>query len=202
VALAPDAVSDIDAVLISHVHYDHFDRPSLRRFGKDAVFVVPLGSRGLLRGFLNVNEVGVGDEVSVGPVRVRATPAVHVSGRLTVRSAPSLGYVISGSRQVYFAGDTDVFDEMRSLSGSLDVALLPVAGWGPKVGPGHLDPLRAAQAARLLEPRIAVPIHWGTYTLPFKAASPDPPEAFRRHVAELAPDVEVRVLEPGASSTF
>jgi L-ascorbate metabolism protein UlaG (beta-lactamase superfamily) len=70
------------------------------------------------------------------------------------------------------------------------------------VGPGHLDPLRAAQATRLLGPRLAVPIHWGTYSLPFKPAPPDPPESFRRHVAELAPDVEVRVLAPGAGLDF
>lgn len=192
----------MDAALVSHVHYDHFDRPSLRRLGTDVAVVVPRGSRRLLRGFANVLEVEVGDEVPIGPVRVRATPAEHASSRLTVRSAPSLGYVVSGSRRVYFAGDTDVFQAMASLSGSLDLALLPVAGWGPKVGPGHLDPMRAAQAARLLSPRLAVPIHWGTYSLPFRAASSDPPEAFRRHVAELAPDVDVQVVVPGAGLAF
>ena len=91
---------------------------------------------------------------------------------------------------------------MSALAGTLDVALLPVAGWGPKVGPGHLDPLRAAQALRLLRPRIAVPIHWGTLSLFHRSTSGDPPEEFRRHAAELAPDVDVRILEPGAALTF
>ena len=91
---------------------------------------------------------------------------------------------------------------MSALAGSLDVALLPVAGWGSKVGAGHLDPLRAAQALRLLQPRLAVPIHWGTFSPLNRATSADPPEAFRRHAAELAPEVEVRILDPGAALTF
>jgi L-ascorbate metabolism protein UlaG (beta-lactamase superfamily) len=202
VPLDTAALAGVDAVLLSHVHYDHLDRPSLRRLGTDVTVVVPTGARRLLRGFSDVREVDVGEEVSIGGVVVHATPAEHRSARLTLRSAPSLGFVISGSRSVYFAGDTDLFEGMSALAGRLDLALLPVAGWGPKLGPGHLDPLRAAQALRLLRPRTAVPIHWGTLS-PFRqSASGDPPQEFRRHAAELAPNVDVRVLEPGAALTF
>ena len=196
------ALTQIDAALISHVHYDHLDRPSLRRLGTGLTMVVPRGARRLLAGFPDVHEVDVGDEVRVRDVTVHAVPAEHRSARLTLRTAPSLGFVISGSRRVYFAGDTDLFEGMASLSGSLDVALLPVAGWGPTVGPGHLDPLRAAQALRMLRPRIAVPIHWGTLTLPTRRASAEAPEAFRRHAEELAPDVDVQVIEPGGELAF
>ena len=91
---------------------------------------------------------------------------------------------------------------MSALAGSLDIALLPVAGWGSKVGAGHLDPLRAAQALQLLRPRIAVPIHWGTFSPWNQRTSADPPEAFLRHAAELAPTVEVRILDPGSALTF
>jgi L-ascorbate metabolism protein UlaG (beta-lactamase superfamily) len=202
VPLETAGLAGVDAALVSHVHYDHFDRPSLHRLGTDVTVVVPTGARRLLRGFSDVRQVGVGDEVRIGDVVVHATPAQHRSARLTLRSAPSLGFVISGSRSVYFAGDTDLFEGMAGLAGSLDVALLPVAGWGPKVGPGHLDPFRAAQALRLLRPRIAVPIHWGTLSLFHRSTSAQPPEAFRRHAAELAPHVDVRVLEPGAALTF
>jgi L-ascorbate metabolism protein UlaG (beta-lactamase superfamily) len=195
-------LAGVDAALLSHVHYDHLDRPSLRQLGTDLTVVVPTGARRLLRGFSDVREVGVGDEVSIGGVLVHATPAEHSSARLTLRSAPSLGFVISGSRSVYFAGDTDLFEGMSALAGRLDLALLPVAGWGPKLGPGHLDPLRAAQALRLLRPRTAVPIHWGTLSPFWQSTSADPPQDFRRHAAELAPHVDVRVLEPGAALTF
>jgi L-ascorbate metabolism protein UlaG (beta-lactamase superfamily) len=161
--------------------------------------VVPVGARKLVRGFADVREVDVGDEVRIGDVTVRATPAVHESARLMLRSTPSLGFLVSGSRQIYFAGDTDLFDGMSALAGSIDVALLPVAGWGSKVGPGHLDPMRAAQALRLLKPRLAVPIHWGTFSPLNRVAPGDPPEAFLRHAAELAPEVEVRILDPGTA---
>ena len=192
----------IDAALISHVHFDHLDRPSLRMLGTDVSVVMPVGARRLLRGFSDVREVDVGDEVQIGDVTVRATRAEHLGTRFLLRSAPSLGFVVSGSRRIYFAGDTDVFAEMSALAGSLDVALLPVAGWGPKVGPGHLDPLRAAQALQLLRPRVAVPIHWGTFSPWNQNTSADPAQAFLRHAAELAPSVEVRILEPGSALTF
>jgi len=190
-------VAELDAVLLSHVHYDHLDRPSLRQLGTDVTLIVPRSAGRALRGFSDVREVDVGDEIRIGDVTVHATPAEHRSARLALRTAPSLGFVVNGSRRIYFAGDTDLFEGMNALAGALDVALLPVAGWGPKVGPGHMDPLRAAQALRMLRPRVAVPIHWGTLTLPTKAASPEPPEEFRRHAAELAPGVEVRIVEPG-----
>jgi L-ascorbate metabolism protein UlaG (beta-lactamase superfamily) len=192
----------VDAALVSHVHFDHFDLPSLRRLGSEVTFVVPVGAGRLLRGFANVLEVDVGDDVRVGELTVHATSAQHHGARILLRSAPSLGFVVSGSRRVYFAGDTDLFEGMSDLAGSLDLALLPVAGWGSKVGPGHLDPVRAAQALQLLRPRMAVPIHWGTLSPLNRRTSSDPPEAFRRHAAELAPDVAVRILEPGASLTF
>jgi L-ascorbate metabolism protein UlaG (beta-lactamase superfamily) len=202
VPLGTAELEGIDAALVSHVHFDHFDRPSLRRLGRDVTVVVPVGARKLVRGFADVREVDVGDEVRIGDVTVRATPAVHESARLMLRSTPSLGFLVSGSRQIYFAGDTDLFDGMSALAGSIDVALLPVAGWGSKVGPGHLDPLRAAQALRLLKPRLAVPIHWGTFSPLNRVAPGDPPEAFLRHAAELAPEVEVRILDPGTALTF
>jgi L-ascorbate metabolism protein UlaG (beta-lactamase superfamily) len=195
-------LGEIDAALVSHVHFDHFDLPSFWMLASDVMVVVPVGAGRLLPRFRKVHEVDVGDDVRVGELTVHATSAEHRSARFTLRSAPSLGYVVSGSRRIYFAGDTDLFEGMSELAGSLDVALLPVAGWGSKVGPGHLDPVRAAQALRLLKPKLAVPIHWGTFSPLNRTTSSDPPEAFRRHAAELAPEVEVRILEPGAALTF
>ena len=200
--LDPTALRDVDVVLVSHVHYDHLDRGSLRRLPARTTVVVPRGARRLLRRFPDVREVDVGDEVSVGGVRIEATPALHTSSRATVRYTPALGYLIHGSRRVYFAGDTDLFPEMELLSGSLDLALLPVAGWGPRLPAGHLDPERAVNALRLLRPRIAVPIHWGTYALAGRRTSTDPPETFRRLAAERAQEVDVRILAPGAGTTF
>ena len=100
---------------------------------------------------------------------------------------------------IYFAGDTDLFDEMAEL-GPVDLALLPVAGYSPKLGPGHLDAARAAQAAALLRARLAVPIHWGTFRAFTQAGGSwftDPPAEFAAQAAACG--VEVRVLSPGGS---
>ena len=104
--------------------------------------------------------------------------------------------------EIYFAGDTELFDGMSEIDDALDVALLPIAGWGPTLGPGHLGPREAAVALTRLRPRVAVPIHWGTlYPLGLRfrrdRVLADPPREFARHAAELAPEVDVRVLAPG-----
>lgn len=197
--------TDIDAALVSHLHYDHLDLPSLRRLGREQRIVVPAGAATLLRrqGFANVDELGRGDELTVGGVTVTATHAEHAGGRLPFGvQAPALGYLVSGSARVYFAGDTDLFENMSALAPGLDVALLPISGWGLRLPAGHLDPRRAAEALALLRPRVAVPIHWGTYRpvgLRMQAALRQPPEDFVRHAKELAPDVDVRVLPVGSS---
>jgi len=199
----PVAPEDIDAVLVSHVHWDHLDVPSLARLGRAARLLVPRGAGGLLRRrrFRNVEELRVGDATQAGDVTVTAVPAVHEARRLPLGPlADSLGFVLSGSRRIYFAGDTDLFDGMSELR-PLDVALVPISGWGPKTGPGHLDPERAVGALELLAPRLAVPIHWGTL---HRIGAPLPPEApaveFARLAGRLAPDVEVRVLRPGETT--
>jgi L-ascorbate metabolism protein UlaG (beta-lactamase superfamily) len=198
---------DVDAVLISHAHHDHLDLPSLLRLSRGTRVVVPRGVGRLLRrrGFGEITEVGPGDETSVNGVTVRATPAAHAGGRPPfARDARALGYVIEGSVKTYFAGDTDLFPEMTGLAPNLDVALLPVWGWGLKLGSGlHLDPVRAAEAVARLEPRVAVPIHWGTF-LPahrglhrLPASFRDPPTEFAEAVHTRSPDVEVIILRPG-----
>jgi L-ascorbate metabolism protein UlaG (beta-lactamase superfamily) len=197
----------IDGILVSHLHYDHLDFPSLERLGRSVPVVVPRGASGLLlrRGFEQVVEVETGEEVRLGDLVARATPADHEGGRgFLGTEVAALGYLIRGSHRIYFAGDTDLFEDMATLSTSLDVALVPIWGWGPSLGPGHLDPRRAAEALRLLRPRLAVPIHWGTYApLGFgrlqTALLADPVTEFRRHAAELAPEVEVRVLDLGGT---
>ncbi|MGE5273483.1 MAG: MBL fold metallo-hydrolase [Verrucomicrobiota bacterium] len=182
-------------VLLSHLHYDHLDLPSLKAFARELPVVVPRGGARLLRGFADVREVAPGESVELGALRVDAVEALHDGRRHPGgASGPALGYVLRGSRSVYFAGDTDLFAGMAALA-PLDVALLPVAGWGKKVGPGHLDPQRAAAALALLQPQVAVPIHWGTYRAGRRNGdSAAPAEAFARAAAELAPDVRIEIL--------
>jgi L-ascorbate metabolism protein UlaG (beta-lactamase superfamily) len=195
------ALDSLDVALVSHVHHDHLDLPSLERLGYSLHVVVPAGAGTLLRrrGFTHVTEVDVGDELNIGTVAVRATHAEHEARRIPFgTSTPALGYLVTGSARVYFAGDTDLFEGMAELSPGLDVALLPVAGWGPRLPPGHLDPRHAAEALAKLRPRVAVPIHWGTYRRIGLDRSPAllqaPADSFARFAKELAPEVDVQVL--------
>ena len=196
-----------DCVVISHAHHDHLHLPSLRRLVGRPPVIVPRGLGQLAsRSGHEVSELGPGESLRVGALRIEATPAEHHGGRRPFGpTASAVGYRISGTSSVYFAGDTDLFDAMRDLAGTVDIALLPVWGWGPRLGPGHLDPERAAEAVRRIAPRVAIPIHWGTFyplLLHVVHARPleRPPLEFAEHVARVAPRTEVRVLAPGAST--
>jgi L-ascorbate metabolism protein UlaG (beta-lactamase superfamily) len=199
---------DADAALISHLHADHLHARSLRQLFPRTQLVVPLGAAALLarkdRALADrCVEVQEGDEIAVGALKVLAVPAVH-SGRRHSRSryaGPALGYVIAGHRRAWFAGDTDLFDEMTQL-GPLDLALLPVGGWGPTLGHGHLDPVRAVEAVRRSRPRLAIPIHWGTlWPVGLNHFRPDlfilPGPRFASLAAAAQPLTRVRVLTPG-----
>ena len=196
--------ANIDVVLISHAHHDHLHLPSLRRCRGRLRIVVPRGlGRLASRAGHDVVEVAAGERLDIGSVRIEAIRAEHDGRRRPFGpNAPSLGYRITGSSRVYFAGDTDLFAEMADLAGTVDVALLPVWGWGPRLGTGHLDPGRAAEAVLRIQPRLAIPIHWGTfYPFTFARFWPhplgDPPRDFAREAARVAPATEVRILTPG-----
>jgi L-ascorbate metabolism protein UlaG (beta-lactamase superfamily) len=205
-APAPDATQDIDAVLVSHLHLDHLDVGSLKRLRRDVAVLAPAGAGALLRrvGFARTTELRAGERAEVGGAAVLAVHAVHDGRRhpLATLAADAIGFVVSGAHSVYFAGDTDLYDGMAEMAGTLDAALLPVWGWGPSLGSGHMDPLAAARALALLRPRVAVPIHWGTFFPALLArlrgsALVEPPREFARRARALAPGVDVRVLEPG-----
>lgn len=210
--------ADTDLVLLSHLHGDHLHLPSLRRLPCTARVVVPRGAGRWLRGrgVRNVDELAPGEELEHGALRVHGVPAAHSGHRFGPRSthgpqAAAMGHVIeSGSHRIYAAGDTDLFAGMANL-GPLDAALLPVWGWGPSLGPGHLDPHRAAEAVGLLRPRVAVPVHWGTLAVSGLPRLPgqigarmrrllvEPPQRFAGAVVAAGERTRVLVTEPGAA---
>lgn len=203
-----------DIVLLSHLHYDHADLPSLRRVSPETTIIAPRGSGKYLKRWtgIEVHEVIEGDKVQVDDVEITALPAEHGQAHSIPRPMETcLSYVMRNRLSVYFAGDTDLFDEMHNVGQDfdLDMALLPVWGYSHRVGTGHLTPLTAAQALQRLRPRVAVPIHWGSFRFPGPHALwqgvnhlSSPPHAFAEHASHLAPQTEVRVLQPGESTSL
>ncbi|MFI6560299.1 MBL fold metallo-hydrolase [Streptomyces sp. NPDC050534] len=210
-ALPPPAAWRADVALVSHLHADHLHVPSLERLAEGTRLLVPRGAPRAVPALrrlthLRVSEVAPGDRVTVGELVVRVVPARHDGRRLPLgpHRSPALGYVLEGEARTYFAGDTGLFDAMAREVGPVDVALLPVGGWGPFLGEGHLDAGRAARALARLAPRSAVPVHYGTYwPVGMDAVRPhefhSPGEEFVRLAAEYAPDVAVHRLGHGES---
>lgn len=206
-------VEDLSAVMISHLHLDHADVSSLRRIPPSVPLIAPEGTGGYLRARLpqrEVHTIDVWDSIRVGSVEVIAVPAAHrgPGPSISLLSA-CVSFVVRGSSTVYFAGDTALFSEMATVGEAYapDLALLPVWGYGPNLRGNHMTPRDAAHALTMLRPRVAVPIHWGTFRPLGKVWSRlnyfnDPPYTFSGYAASLAPDTEVRILQPGESLTL
>lgn len=180
-----------DLILITHQHFDHFSIQDLERLRKDDTRVIapaPVAER--LGG--NVHSLRPGEvvETDIYGVDVRAVPAYNTSKRdgggkpFHPREAGCLGFEVSvRGERLYHAGDTDVIPEMDWVAGA-DVALLPVSGVHV------MTALEAAEAARRIQPTVAVPMHWGGHV-----GSEDDAQAF----ADAAP-VDVVIMRPAVAA--
>jgi L-ascorbate metabolism protein UlaG (beta-lactamase superfamily) len=206
----PATIGPIEIVAISHAHPDHFDRRSLKALLGDPLVIVPRGMGGMVRrAGLRAREVVVGEQVAIAPRwTITAVPARHWRWP-SAPTAAAIGYLIEGPGRIgiYFAGDTSRFAGLRELAGRVDLALLPVGTWGPHMSPGHLSPRSAAEVARDIGARFAVPIHWGT----LYPAGADrvlagrlnrPAVQFGAWSRLLAPELTVHALQPGEATTI
>ncbi|MET1059301.1 MAG: MBL fold metallo-hydrolase [Nocardioides sp.] len=218
----PDEASwrDPDAVLISHLHLDHADLPSLRRVRGTRVLTAPVNARWVTRRVGSpVADLGNGVWTRVpapgtddGGVEVRLVRADHGARPMPHRPNASDGHLIRGRDGiVWFAGDTSLYPEMAGLpelaGGRVDVALLPIAGWGPRLSAGHMGPAEAVEACLRVRPRAVLPIHYGTLHPPgFSAAGLGwmhrPLTEFTRLLAERSPETGLLDVPPGESTDW
>ena len=200
-------LEDVALILLTHAHLDHFSVSSLRRLSRRAELVLPAGTGRLVRnlGFAAVHEIVAGEEMSFAGLRVRGQPALHRGRRHPAASlTPSLGYEVRGAVSVYHAGDTGEVPEPAAFAGRPDVVCLPVSGYGARLPEDHMSPRTAGVAVATLDPRLAVPIHWGTYQLQgmtrrMRERDLWRPHAFASAVEALGNGTRVRVLQPGES---
>ncbi|MBT2508926.1 MBL fold metallo-hydrolase [Streptomyces sp. ISL-98] len=175
----------VDAVVISHNHYDHLDAPSLKRLPRDTPLFVPAGLARWCRrrGFTRVTELDWWEGAELGGVRFDFVPAHHWSKRSLTDTCRSLwgGWVLSDRRgdsarsdglgeRVYFAGDTGYghwFGEIGARHPGIDLALLPIGAYNPRwwLSDVHADPEEAVQACDDLGAERMAPMHWGTFLL-------------------------------------
>ena len=210
----PASWSRPDVVLLSHLHHDHAELRSLRMLPGATLMSAPENVAWLRRRRLP-NAVPLGDgwtEAGSTPataVQVRQVPAEHRHRPMPHRPNAANGQLVRGpSGTVWIAGDTGLFPEMAAIpamaGGPIDVALVPVWGWGPRLSAGHLSPETAARAVAMSGARFAIPVHWGTLHPPFvthfaRSWLEQPGRRFAEAVAEQAPGCTAVVLAPGQS---
>jgi L-ascorbate metabolism protein UlaG (beta-lactamase superfamily) len=167
----------IDCLLISHNHYDHFDRPTLRRIAgtHQPVVFCPLGLASPLRqiGFREVHELDWWQSLPWRHLRLHCVPAQHFSARTPFDRNRSLwcGWTVeSPGGNLYFAGDTgfcEVFAAIQQRLSPIRLALLPIGAFDPEwfMGPVHMTPEQAVDAREILDASLAIGIHYGTFAL-------------------------------------
>ncbi|CAN5268693.1 MBL fold metallo-hydrolase [soil metagenome] len=203
--IAMAALPSIDAILLSHNHYDHLDIATLRGLvaRHDPLIVTPLGNDTIVHRHIPAARIVArdwGDGVEIAPgAEAHIVPALHWSSRgiRDRRMALWGGFVLrAGGKQVYFAGDTGygtgrIFRDIRARFGPVDLALLQIGAYDPRwfMAAQHTDPDDAIQILLDLDARAAVGIHWAT----FKLTDEPREEPAQRLAAGLA----ARGLAPG-----
>jgi L-ascorbate metabolism protein UlaG (beta-lactamase superfamily) len=199
----------VDAIVISHDHYDHLDTPTIKalanRFSGDApLFVVPLGVGADLEMWGvepgAVIELDWWDDVEIAGLTITATPARHFSGRWLDDQAQTLwaGYVIaSAQHRVYYSGDTALFPELVDIGdklGPFDLTMIEAGAYDSLWPDVHLGPEQAVFAHRLVGGAVMLPVHWGMFDLALHNWT----EPIERVLAEAAKHgVVVRTPKPG-----
>lgn len=200
-----------DAVLLSHLHHDHAEVRSLRMLGDAPVLTGHSNAAWLSR--RGLAGVGLGDEwYELGRgVAVRLLRAVHQARPMPHRPNGAHGHLVRApGAVVWIAGDTSLYDEMAdipNLAGGrgIDLAVVPIGGWGPRLSAGHMGPSEAAAACAMSKAGSALPVHWGTLHPPGMQHLGDwmdrPLPQFQRALAMSAPGCRLVKASAGVPVT-
>ena len=176
--LALEDVPKLDAVILSHDHYDHLDHPTITRMKDwDTTFIVPLGVGAHLVYWgvpeSRIVELDWWDRTRVGGIEVVCVPARHASGRtfFDIDSTLWAGYAFLGpAHRAYFSGDTGLFPALRDIGerlGPFDVTMIEAGAYGRHWPDWHLGPEQAVRAHAMVRGRVMLPIHWGLFNLAY-----------------------------------
>jgi len=199
---------DIDLVLITHAHFDHLNRRSLRRIAARQPIVVPSGVANLVHdlGFEKVHEMNWWDTWTFRGLSITFTPAKHWGARvLTDRHRGYGGYVIRyEGRSVFHCGDTAYFDEFKEIGTRLqpEIVLMPIGAYeNPSKRDVHIGPEQAVCAFRELQARTMVPMHFGTYRLSFEPLM-EPAQRLLTAAAREGVSQQIKFLTEGMPQVF
>ena len=198
----------IDLVLLTHAHFDHFHKPTLRRLPRPKIGVMPRGVGDLAwnLGFERVIELERWESFSGGDWQVTLTPSKHWGAR-TLRDAHRGygGFVLEHQgRRIYHAGDSAYFHGFKEIGRRLppEIALLPIGAYHPvSFRRVHMGPDQAIKAFKDLGAQWLVPMHYGTFKLSFEDMD-EPPRWLRQLAEEEKLTHKLKILEEGVPEVF
>ncbi len=198
-----ESLPSIDVVLVTHAHFDHLDRRSLRRVAADQPIVVPTGVGNLVHdlGFNIVHELAEWEQVPLGPLRVSLTPCHHWGARMLHDSHRGFGgFVIEANgRSIFHCGDSAYFPGFEEIGKRfpIEIALLPIGAYdAPSGREVHMNPEEAVRAFLELRAQKLVPMHYGTFRLGFEPLH-EPPERLLSSARTHGVEEKVLVMTEG-----
>jgi len=198
----------IDLVLVTHAHFDHLDRKTLRAVASDQPVVVPEHVGGLVHGlgFRHVQELKCWEAFELGSLKITLTPARHWGARIIHDNHRGFGgfHVEYAGRSVFHCGDSAYFDGFREIGERLpvEIALLPIGAYdAPTKRDVHMNPEQALRAFVELNAHTMIPMHFGTFRLSYEPLH-EPPQRLMDHANALHLADRICFLSEGEPKVF